>query len=120
MTKMFQPPTITAEAYLVTTSGKPLMDPDVIITADNVGEYRPAGATVAEATRLLRSLGFDVPMAGLTLTISGPLPLFEQVFQITFDTSGEYPRPIGVPKVPLSLRHLIEGIVFGTPARLFG
>ena len=117
---MCSSPTIMAKVYLVTASGKRLLDPDITVTASNINEYRPAETTVIKATYILRSLGFDVPLSGLTLTIEGPLSLFEQVFQITFDTSGGYPHPIGDPVIPPSLKRLVEGITFGAPARLFG
>lgn len=110
---------ITAEVYLVTASGKRQMDPSANVSAKNIDEYRPAKATVAKATRRLRALGFDVPLVGLTLTLSGPVSLFETVFQMRFDTSSSYPRPISDPVIPSSLKHLVEGLAFGGPARLF-
>ena len=110
---------ITAEVYLVTASGKRQMDPKAKVTAKNIDEFRPSAATVAKATRRLRSLGFDVPLAGVTLTLSGPVSLFETVFQMRFDTTGPDPLPISDPVIPPSLQDLVAGITFGGPARLF-
>lgn len=117
---MSQTATIVAKVYLVTASGKSLLDPSVTITTDNIDQYRPAPTTVAEASRLLEALGFEVLFKGLTLTIKGPLSLFEEVFQVTFDTSGASPRPTGEAEIPPSLQHVIEAISFRAPARLYG
>jgi len=110
---------ITAEVYLVAASGKRQIDPKAKVTAKNIDKYRPSATTVAKATRRLRSLGFDVPLAGVTLTLSGPVSLFETVFQMRFDTTGSYPVPISDPVIPVSLRRLVAGITFGGAARLF-
>lgn len=116
---MSEVPFLIAEAFLVTKSGKSIMDPGVRITADNIDQFRPTEGTIREAIQAIESLGFHVLTPGFTLSVHGPQSLFENVFQITFDTTKGYIQPQTPPIIPALLQDLVEGLEFSIPAQLF-
>jgi hypothetical protein len=118
-------PIISAEALLRSRTGRSLARPDEPITAENLEAFSPTEQTVAEATRRLEDLGFEVSHSGVTLTVLGEPVRFERVFEIKLTVEGgeregfSTVRSESRPVIPDSLKGLVEEIVFPEPPELF-
>lgn len=116
---------VSAEAILKSRTGRSLNSPAAAITSENVEDFTPAPETVAEATGRLRELGFSVAPSGVTLTLLGEHALFEEVFQVKLtprkdeETRATTVHPEGEPRIPDSLRGIVEKVVFPEPPELF-
>jgi hypothetical protein len=119
------PPPISAEVILRSRSGRSLSSPDEPVTAENVEQFGPTEATVAEARRRLEELGFVVPHSGVTLTVLGDAARFERVFGVKLaveedELAGDLAvRAEGEPVVPDSLAGVVEAVVFPEPPEFF-
>ncbi|MDL1981740.1 MAG: hypothetical protein LWX02_09785 [Deltaproteobacteria bacterium] len=116
---------VSAEAILRSKSGRSLARADVAVTAENIEEFTPAAATIAEATRCLQELGFAIEPSGVTLTILGKPALFEEVFRVKLSLKKDEPtggitvHPDGELAIPDSLRDVVEEVVFPEPPEFF-
>jgi hypothetical protein len=113
-----------ATVYLRSASGRSLLEAESTALMD-VEPYRPAGGSIARATRELTRRGFRVEAVGLTLSISGPRELFERECSVTL-TRVESPlegkrlawfwrSSEPVMHIP-ALDDIIEGIILAAPA----
>lgn len=116
---------ITAEAILKSKSGRSLTSGDVLVTAENVEEYRPAPDTVTKAVAFLESAGMTVTREGITLTLRGSLEQFEKLLGVRLslerdEATGDWVvLCFGEVKIPDFLRDVIEQIVFPEPVTFF-
>jgi subtilase family serine protease len=114
---------ISAQAILKSSSGRSMTDASEI-TAQNIDEFRPSRETLEQVIREFKNLGFDVLPDGITITITGDLKLFEQVFKvkITQENIAGGDRSIksnNDPVLPKSLRQLVEKVVFVPPPEYY-
>ncbi len=123
-----RPKILMATVYLRTRSGRSLLREKNVVPSDPTS-YLPSQETVKKATAELERLGFTIEAQGVTLSISGPPGLFEQVFgiKISFEERMLHEpgkaKPIRqlVPKSSQPVMHLqgwddtIEGIILATP-----
>jgi subtilase family serine protease len=111
-------PTVSAEVILRSKTGRSITYSRLAITSENVNDFSPSKRTVEEATRRLQRMGFSVISSGVTLSLSGKASLFEKVFNVklrlgTDEATGvAIVNPEGELKVPESLRHVVEKVVF--------
>jgi subtilase family serine protease len=116
-------PIVSAEVILKSGTGRSLADEGVTITSENVHEFRPRPETITEASALLEHLGFTIPHAGITLTITGKLSQFEQTFQVKLNVrKADVGIAVQTDKeatIPPSISHVIEKVVFVPPPELF-
>lgn len=124
---------VTAQVILRKKTGESILDADVSLTSENIGEYAVEQQVVQEAVARLTALGFTVAQAGPhSLSISSDRALFEQVFGTELALSDEDPGKTAMPTgtgafyearkpiaVPADLRSLIAGVVLPTPPELF-
>jgi hypothetical protein len=125
--------TVTAQVILRSPAGTSVLDTQEAITAENVAKYRVGKEVIAEATKKLEGLGFQVLQAGPTnLTISGNKALFERIFQTSLEaqstevmgtkTSGAeaaYYRATEPIKVPDELSSQVAAVALPTPPKFF-
>lgn len=116
-------PVLSAEVILKSSTGRSLTDEGITITSENIHEFRPRPETIAEASKLLRDLGFTTSQVGITMTITGKRSQFEQTFDGKFIIKkadvGISVQPKKEAVIPSSLSHVIEKIVFIPPPELF-
>ena len=118
------PIVVSAEAVLKSKSGRSLANETGAITSDNIEEFLPTPETVTKATEYFQSLGFTVPVSGVTLTLVGQPALFEEVFQIKLflfknpTTGSLIARSKEQPVIPDAIKPFVETIVFPEPPQL--
>ena len=123
-----RPKILMATVYLKTRSGRSLLREKTVVLSDPT-PYLPSQETIKKAIAELERLGFTIEAQGVTLSISGPPELFEQVFGVTISYEQ---RLLGEPGktrpmrqiVPKSsqpvmkaevLADIVDGIVLATP-----
>ncbi len=119
------PAMISTEAILTSRSGRSLAQGGAAVTAENIEEFKPTAATMAEATQRLQALGFTVTPGNVTLTLVGSQAQFEKVFRVHLTiekdehTGVTRVRPDGVVVIPDELRPIVEAVVFPEPPEYF-
>jgi hypothetical protein len=122
--------TISAQVLLRAANGK-RPDGRSRITAENIREWTPSAETVARVRETFLASGFEVgDLVGNSVSISGPVRLFEAVFRtpvqqskpgviqfLNAEQSANY--ELAPEKIPRDLRGLIVAITF-TPPPDFG
>ena len=98
--------------------------PRAHITTENIREWLPSAETIARVSAELRNMGFELGEAvGNSISITGPVKLFESVFHSKLHEVGGvrftdgYELPAG--KIPPALRAEIVAVTF-TPPPDFG
>ena len=121
---------VSAQVLLRAASGKQPAASSRI-TSENIKEWMPSGETVARVREMFRRLGFEIgEPVGNSLSITGPVNLFESVFKTRLqeskgggigfaasDRASDY--ALATEKIPSSLREDIAAITF-TPPPDFG
>jgi subtilase family serine protease len=109
--------------------GTPLFEAPGPITSENVQNFYSDDQVIADATRELQKLGFEVSLTSpTTLSIRGPRKLYEDVFGVPLekdtakvihghDVEQEYFKTPDnqLLKPPENLAHLIEGVAIAHP-----
>jgi hypothetical protein len=97
---------MTAEVVLRSPAGTSVVDGGAV-DAESVGRHLPDPGTVAEASRRLAGLGFEVVQEGpVTIAIAGDRGQFERTFGA------------GEPHVPGELADLVAAVTFPEPPQL--
>jgi len=105
---------VSAQAVLRPVSGRQI-DLETLITAENVSQYEPSQETVEEASRVFRSLGFEVgSMVGISFSITAPVRIFMDIFKVHLRWTNrggiECLSDDGVGRLELPITNLTEDL----------
>ncbi|MDF0675828.1 MAG: hypothetical protein P0120_16065 [Nitrospira sp.] len=116
---------VSAQVVLVAASGAS-PGPQTRITSENIREWAPSAETIVRVSGELRSMGFDVGgCVGNSMSITGPVRLFESCFHIKLQEAGGEVQfegegyELAAEKIPSALRSQIAAVTF-TPPPDFG
>lgn len=114
---------ITAQVVLLSPQGRSIAEEYPPATTATIEHLKPSGNAVTEATSVLQQIGFTCTPSYPTLSISGPISLFEKTFKITFQSKQQGSLAYYVPgqkaTIPPPLKNIVSAIVFGEPVELF-
>jgi hypothetical protein len=103
-------PTMMATVYLRSQSGLSLLN-EKSAAPLHPERYAPSPETVEQALHALQELGFRIEARGMTLSISGPVALFEEKCHVRISRMETTRNVMNIP----DLDDVIEGIVIATP-----
>jgi hypothetical protein len=125
---------IMATVFLRSKTGRSLIKEDKAIHGD-ITPYIAAPETYEKAISEFKKLGFTIEAQGITLSISGPLKLFEKTFKVKIyleklddqwpnqNRSSAGNRTIYLSSKPLmeikELEDVVEGVSLAKPGVLF-
>lgn len=117
---------VSAQVVFRTADGRSLSDVGPI-TAANVGTLAPDPASVDRIARFFRDAGFEVgPAVGSSLSISGPVSLFETVLghrpktglqgrTVRSATASSAALELPLERLPPGLAAAIDAVTFSRP-----
>jgi len=99
---------ITAQVVLLSPQGKSIVEEYPPATTTTIEHLKPSNNAVTEAAPILQQMGFTCTPSYPTLSISGPISLFEKTFKITFQVKQQGSLTYFVPEqkatIPLPLK----------------
>lgn len=121
---MTYPETISAEVILKSKTGKSMFEPGVVVTSENVSDFKPDETSISKVSDILCEMGFKISCGEHSISIEGSKILFEKIFKIKItigkDKNQTFKIKNNVPiNVPSSLKNYVEKIFFPEPPEYF-
>ena len=102
-----------------------MFEPYMTVTSKNVSDFMPDETTISKASEILYKMGFGISRGVHSLSIYGPIELFESVFKIRLTLEKGKGETLAIKSdipidVPLSMKNYAEKIFFPEPPEYFG